>query len=106
MTSLAEAAPDSAVAAELTLRASERYTICNRRQIMASLKALQQETGFSEAELEIMASFVLEVNQAYFAGTLSGQQEYLASEGWELWTCYGQEDFWWHYLNGILHETP
>ncbi len=89
---------------QLTEEAELRYMDCNRRQVVAALTALQQKGGFTDQELERMADFVLEVNRAYFAGELTGQQEYLASEDWALWTMYGKDDFWWAYLDRILHE--
>ena len=71
---------------------------------MEALEELQQREGFTDEEQEAMAPFVVEVNRAYFAGELTGQQEYLASEAWGLWTRYCQDGFWWQYTYGILTE--
>ncbi|MBR6526765.1 MAG: metallophosphoesterase [Lachnospiraceae bacterium] len=97
--------PVSEAAKELVTEAEQRYQMCQHRRVMEMLEGIQQRQGFSDAEQEIMASFMVTVNQAYVTGEMVDQNDALESEGWRLWTKYCQEDFWWQYLHDILTES-
>ena len=100
MVSLAEPRPTDGLpvsedAKELVRLADQRFEDCNRRQLTEMLDAIQQRSGFDDAQQETMTAFMVAVNRSYIAGEMTDPQAYLSSEGWSLWSVYCADTFWW-----------